>query len=229
MVFPFEPPEVPAARARRFKLQERLDLDGVMRTTVAACDAAGAASGHYDALATCVLRAEAIADLPGTPAQVTKLHCVALHCVALRCIALHRVALCCIALRCIALHCVALHCIALHCVALRCIALHCILRCIRDLPDTLAQTALEQRVRELLHACAAERIEPLATEAAYLLDVAAMRSVADEARRAAYESDATREIDALLALPEARRRARGVCVCVCVWFPSVTESGAPRL
>jgi len=65
-LFPFLPPELDRARAHRFKLQERLDLDEVMRKLV---DDVGA-DPSYDALADCVRRADAIADVPGTQAQM---------------------------------------------------------------------------------------------------------------------------------------------------------------
>ena len=60
--FPYSPPELAACRERRFALQERLDLDEVMRALKS--------SNDYEKVAECVRRVDRIRDTPGTPAQM---------------------------------------------------------------------------------------------------------------------------------------------------------------
>uniref|UniRef100_A0A6S8C1X6 Myosin motor domain-containing protein n=1 Tax=Aureoumbra lagunensis TaxID=44058 RepID=A0A6S8C1X6_9STRA len=65
-LFPWLPPELDSVRQRRNILQERLDLDEVMRALLND----PVKSQSYDDLAHCVRRADAIAAVPGTPQQM---------------------------------------------------------------------------------------------------------------------------------------------------------------
>ncbi|KAJ8606329.1 hypothetical protein CTAYLR_010372 [Chrysophaeum taylorii] len=65
-VFPFLPPELERAKERRHYLQERLDLDVVMRDLLDDKND----EPTYDVLAACVRRADAISAVPGTEDQM---------------------------------------------------------------------------------------------------------------------------------------------------------------
>ena len=70
---------------------------------------------------------------------------------------------------------------------------------IKDIPGTPAQMALEHQVRDLLVDIARSKIDPVASEALAALDEDLMRTIADEGKRACYESDDLKEI-----VPRAR-------------------------
>ncbi|KAH8088806.1 hypothetical protein JL720_6771 [Aureococcus anophagefferens] len=72
---------------------------------------------------------------------------------------------------------------------------------IKDVPGTPEQMALEKKVREKLLTLAKKKIDPIAKEAAAILDEDLMRTVAEDAANACYENEDVLEIKKYLAMP----------------------------